>query len=432
VLYLTQPSSVAHGRELRAAVATRSACRMRVFCLQRAARTKHEPGRTGLNLPVHLLQSRFMAHVQCSVCRSPQRQKIDEQLLAGRTEREVAKEVGLSRSAIHRHSASHLAERLARARIRQERRETRRPDPPIDAVVEKRAREDRDLAVELRALADRARVLVTKAEQREDAKTALAGVREIGRLIEIEAKVAGIIGAGVQVNIAALDVNKLREDEVRALQDRLWERCPQWTLKMVRSVTDKLDEKEHQEREERTRRAAAAASQGCSVMPELLRPAPEPEVVRPASGQVLTYTPDPDGILVARDERDNQQYTRDEVRRHLPDVSKPSVSLEPHPGGAKPASALAIDGYAWLDEAARAGKLDVPASHLQGAHVLTGMALTSYLRTARDELKRGVCHPSGRPWLPGEFRARPPEAMCVERDTRMEEFRKDQVLFRRS
>jgi hypothetical protein len=125
-------------------------------------------------------------------------------------------------------------------------------------------------------------------------------------LIEIEAKVAGIIGAGVQVNIGALDISKLREEEVMALQDRLWERCPRWSLKMVRSVTDELDEQERQEREERTRRAAAAASQGRSVMPELVHPAREPEVVRRAPQRVLTYTPAPDGVLVARDERENQ------------------------------------------------------------------------------------------------------------------------------
>jgi hypothetical protein len=52
---------------------------------------------------------------KCTICSHKSRDEIDESLLRGESERSVADRFGVTKSAIHRHKAVHLATRMAQA-----------------------------------------------------------------------------------------------------------------------------------------------------------------------------------------------------------------------------------------------------------------------------------------------------------------------------
>lgn len=78
------------------------------------------------------------------------------------------------------------------------------------------------LIEEVRALAKKARSLTAKAEESDDIRTALMGLREIARLLELRARVAGEIKATqVEVNIAALSIDQLTDHQADELERKL-------------------------------------------------------------------------------------------------------------------------------------------------------------------------------------------------------------------
>lgn len=123
----------------------------------------------------------------CTVCRSVQRQEIEEALLAGEPLRNIAKRTGTSPATLLRHR------------------------PHIAAAVVRRAEEsDRDRAADLlakaRDLEREARRLGLKAERDGDVRAALLAVRERGRLLELTARLLGLFQpetapGGVTVNV---------------------------------------------------------------------------------------------------------------------------------------------------------------------------------------------------------------------------------------
>jgi len=81
------------------------------------------------------------------------------------------------------------------------------------------------LVDELRGLASKARTLTAQAEESGDIRTALMGLREIGRILELRARVAGeIAGAQVSINIAAFPIDQLTDDQADELHRKLEER----------------------------------------------------------------------------------------------------------------------------------------------------------------------------------------------------------------
>jgi hypothetical protein len=141
----------------------------------------------------------------CTACRHPKRSEIDKALLAGEPFRHIAKHVSVSPTALFRHKA-HVEKRLVEAREREE------------------GAHDRDLVKELSKLATRADNLATKAELDGDLRTALAGVRELARLLELEARLAGQIGgASIELNINNLDIGRMKPRQRDELMVRLFE-----------------------------------------------------------------------------------------------------------------------------------------------------------------------------------------------------------------
>jgi len=119
----------------------------------------------------------------CSVCVSEQRDSVDKTLITGAANRAVARQFGLSKDAVARHRAEHVAERLATAE---------RSADVASAT---------DLLTELRLLRAKAISLLLKAEREGDYRTALAGVREARGCLELLAEVEGELDRRPQINV---------------------------------------------------------------------------------------------------------------------------------------------------------------------------------------------------------------------------------------
>src|SRR5260370_6390831 len=107
----------------------------------------------------------------CTVCPHPHRDEIDRRLLEGAALRNIAKQFSLSSASLFRHN-KHISKTLSNAR--QEAEIVR-----ADGLME-----------HLNHLTAEAAGLKQKAEQAKDYRTALAGVREMSRLVELTVRLA--------------------------------------------------------------------------------------------------------------------------------------------------------------------------------------------------------------------------------------------------
>jgi hypothetical protein len=128
-----------------------------------------------------------MPHTRCSVCTSPDRDAIDQEIIRGGSYRAIGDAHGLGRMSVQRHAVSHLPKTLVRA-----------------AGVAEVARAD-GLLGEVQALQARASALlasaervVRSAERTRDQRTILRGVasaattiRELRGLTELLGRLAG-------------------------------------------------------------------------------------------------------------------------------------------------------------------------------------------------------------------------------------------------
>jgi hypothetical protein len=106
----------------------------------------------------------------CTVCAHQNRDAIEGELLAGRPLGEIADIFLTSRAALCRHRQSHIPLRLLQGR---------------KAVEISKAD---TLIGQIETLQRKARQILEKAESDNDLRTALAGVKELSRLIELVAK----------------------------------------------------------------------------------------------------------------------------------------------------------------------------------------------------------------------------------------------------
>jgi hypothetical protein len=112
----------------------------------------------------------------CSICVHSKRPEIDRRLLAGEPVRAIVRAIAghvpISKTSLQRHQ-QHVSEAISKS---QEAVEIAHGDT---------------LASELQQLASEARRLQAKAEADGDTRTAIAALRELTRLIELRARVAG-------------------------------------------------------------------------------------------------------------------------------------------------------------------------------------------------------------------------------------------------
>jgi hypothetical protein len=119
----------------------------------------------------------------CTICNHPEREAIDKALIDNVAFRRIATLYGLSEASVRRHKGDHLPGELVKS---EQAAEIAHADSLIDQV--------RDLQRQAKTIKD-------KAEIAGDLKTALVGIRELSRLIELMGKLQGELQEGATVNI---------------------------------------------------------------------------------------------------------------------------------------------------------------------------------------------------------------------------------------
>lgn len=119
---------------------------------------------------------------KCLVCGHPERVEIDRSMVEGLPYREIERRFRVDKSSLSRHLKHHLAEALQTARKAED------------------ALKGESLWEQIEWLKAEALRISVKAEQAEDYRTALAGIREMTRIVELMAKLRGDL-SDQQVNI---------------------------------------------------------------------------------------------------------------------------------------------------------------------------------------------------------------------------------------
>lgn len=120
---------------------------------------------------------------RCTVCAHEARDAINEALVSGTRQCELVARYGLSKHAISRHSLHHIPAKLAKAR---EAMEVAEADNLLGLVLEHQAT---------------ARRIAKDAEATGEKRTVLLAVRELLRIVELQAKLAGQLSDGPTVNV---------------------------------------------------------------------------------------------------------------------------------------------------------------------------------------------------------------------------------------
>ncbi len=139
----------------------------------------------------------------CTVCTHEDIIAIDLDLVGRVGYRTIATRYAVSESALKRHMKVHIPEVLAKGREAED------------------AAHAEDLLAELRSEKSDIQRLKSLAEDDEDYRTALVAVDKALKALELQARVAQLIGSGTEINIALVehpDYARLEEAIVRALE----------------------------------------------------------------------------------------------------------------------------------------------------------------------------------------------------------------------
>jgi outer membrane murein-binding lipoprotein Lpp len=120
---------------------------------------------------------------RCTICDHSQRADIDTALLVGEAYRSIAQRIAISADAVWRHKSEHLPSSLTQAK-----------------EAETVSNAD-DLLAKVAAIETEAKRIAKKAEAAGDLRTAMSGVRELARLVELLAKLRGELNEKQTVNI---------------------------------------------------------------------------------------------------------------------------------------------------------------------------------------------------------------------------------------
>ena len=124
---------------------------------------------------------------RCTICAHPDRAAIDQALVAGGAGyRNIAERFGLSTTAVYRHKQAHLPQGLVQAHAAHE-------VSQADGLLAK-----------VQALEADAKRIQSTAEADGDLRTALQGIRELVRMVELQARLLGELKDGAHVNILVL------------------------------------------------------------------------------------------------------------------------------------------------------------------------------------------------------------------------------------
>lgn len=111
---------------------------------------------------------------RCSICLHPDRRALEASHVSGTPLRALAKQYGKDKGTIHKHLREHLPRAVVQAA----------------QTIEERSHGD-GIISEVLTLRDEARRLLAKAEAKGDVRTAISGIRELTRLLELKARIVG-------------------------------------------------------------------------------------------------------------------------------------------------------------------------------------------------------------------------------------------------
>ena len=143
----------------------------------------------------------------CTVCRHPERKAIETALIARESLRDIESRFGTKRSSVDRHKAKCLAETLSRATAAANAAHSETLTAQVQASSAANVAHADDLIAQVHKLAADAQRIATAAEASKDFRTALAGVRELTRIVELLAKLRGDINEGTNVNVMNVGVS---------------------------------------------------------------------------------------------------------------------------------------------------------------------------------------------------------------------------------
>jgi hypothetical protein len=125
--------------------------------------------------------------MKCKICQRPDRERIDAAIVIGKSLNSIAVDCGISPSSVQRHRDKCLAATLAKA---------------APAVAAAEIDHGTNLAASAAQLRDKALSILAKAERAGDLKTALIGVREAARCVDLLGRVTGDLDTGITLNVA--------------------------------------------------------------------------------------------------------------------------------------------------------------------------------------------------------------------------------------
>lgn len=133
---------------------------------------------------------------RCSICVHPHRRALEASHVSGTPLRALAAQYKKDKTTVHRHLRDHLPRAVVEA----------------SQAIEERSHGD-GIISELLTLRDEARRLLAKAEAKGDVRTAMTGIRELTRLLELKARVMGEIRdkeiTNVSVNIDSATAERM-------------------------------------------------------------------------------------------------------------------------------------------------------------------------------------------------------------------------------
>ncbi len=119
----------------------------------------------------------------CTICTHPEREAINQALIANEPYRVIAQRYAASPDAVYRHKIDHLPAKLAQAEAAKE-----------TALAD-------DLLGQVKALRNKAISILGKAEAAGDLRTALMGIREARACVELLLEVEGELNRQPVVNV---------------------------------------------------------------------------------------------------------------------------------------------------------------------------------------------------------------------------------------
>jgi transposase-like protein len=150
---------------------------------------------------------------KCKVCSHPLKDDIDFRLVSGHAYRELSRQFGIDKSSLHRHKKNHISAKL------------------IESQRFKEISSANLLVEQIQKLQIKAERIAKKAERKGDYRTALAGIRELTRIVELLGKLQGELHES-NVNI----VLNTKWVELRALILTVLDDYPEAKIKLAEAI----------------------------------------------------------------------------------------------------------------------------------------------------------------------------------------------------